>query len=68
MTDAILVLEDGAVFRGTAFGARGETFGEVVFNTALSGSILISGTLASTIKLNKLSIKLADLRRVVYAV
>jgi carbamoyl-phosphate synthase small subunit len=37
MTDAILVLEDGAVFRGTAFGARGETFGEVVFNTALSG-------------------------------
>jgi len=37
MSDAILVLEDGAVFRGTAFGARGETFGEVVFNTALSG-------------------------------
>lgn len=37
MTDAILVLEDGAVFRGTAFGARGETFGEAVFNTALSG-------------------------------
>ena len=37
MSDAILVLEDGAVFRGASFGARGETFGEVVFNTALSG-------------------------------
>ena len=37
MGDAILVLEDGAVFNGASFGARGETFGEVVFNTALSG-------------------------------
>src|SRR5438105_15709259 len=37
MSDAILVLEDGAVFRGASFGARGETFGEVVFNTALYG-------------------------------
>jgi carbamoyl-phosphate synthase small subunit len=37
MADAILVLEDGEVFRGVSFGARGETFGEVVFNTALSG-------------------------------
>src|SRR5438067_4590922 len=37
MSDAILVLEDGVVFRGASFGARGETFGEVVFNTALSG-------------------------------
>jgi carbamoyl-phosphate synthase small subunit len=35
--DAILVLEDGATFRGVGFGAAGETFGEVVFNTALSG-------------------------------
>src|SRR5262252_4372438 len=37
MGDAILVLEDGAVFYGASFGARGETFGEVVFNTALAG-------------------------------
>jgi carbamoyl-phosphate synthase small subunit len=37
LSDAILVLEDGAVFRGRRFGATGETFGEVVFNTALSG-------------------------------
>ena len=37
MADAILVLEDGTVFRGASFGARGETLGEVVFNTALSG-------------------------------
>jgi carbamoyl-phosphate synthase small subunit len=31
------VLEDGSVFRGTAFGASGEGFGEAVFNTAMSG-------------------------------
>ncbi len=37
MADAILVLEDGSTFYGRSFGARGETFGEVVFNTALSG-------------------------------
>lgn len=36
-TTALLVLEDGTTFRGTAFGAEGETFGEAVFNTALSG-------------------------------
>ncbi len=34
---AILVLEDGAVFKGYSFGAKGETMGEVVFNTALTG-------------------------------
>ena len=34
---ALLVLEDGSVFRGRAFGARGETFGEVVFNTSMTG-------------------------------
>jgi len=34
---ALLVLEDGSVFRGTAFGAEGESFGEVVFNTAMTG-------------------------------
>ena len=32
-----LALEDGTLFRGTAFGARGDAFGEVVFNTAMSG-------------------------------
>jgi carbamoyl-phosphate synthase small subunit len=37
MTQAILVLEDGSVFAGRGFGAAGETFGEVVFNTAMSG-------------------------------
>lgn len=37
MTDALLVLEDGAAFRGRSFGAPGETFGEIVFNTAMSG-------------------------------
>ncbi|MEM7543420.1 MAG: glutamine-hydrolyzing carbamoyl-phosphate synthase small subunit [Pseudomonadota bacterium] len=34
---AILVLEDGTVFRGTALGAAGTTVGEVVFNTAITG-------------------------------
>ncbi len=34
---AILVLEDGSQFRGEAIGADGETVGEVVFNTAMTG-------------------------------
>jgi carbamoyl-phosphate synthase small subunit len=34
---ALLVLEDGRTFRGEAFGARGETFGEAVFSTGMSG-------------------------------
>ena len=34
---AILALEDGRVFRGESFGARVETCGEVVFNTAMTG-------------------------------
>ena len=34
---AILVLEDGRTFRGVSFGADGETFGEMVFNTSMSG-------------------------------
>jgi carbamoyl-phosphate synthase small subunit len=34
---ALLVLEDGRVFRGRAYGAVGETFGEAVFATGMSG-------------------------------
>ncbi|GAA1985619.1 glutamine-hydrolyzing carbamoyl-phosphate synthase small subunit [Nocardiopsis rhodophaea] len=34
---AILVLEDGRVFHGRSFGAQGETFGEIVFNTGMTG-------------------------------
>ncbi len=34
---AVLVLEDGSVFRGVAIGAAGSSVGEVVFNTAMSG-------------------------------
>jgi carbamoyl-phosphate synthase small subunit len=34
---AILVLEDGATFEGKAFGGPGETTGEVVFNTSMTG-------------------------------
>jgi carbamoyl-phosphate synthase small subunit len=33
----LLALEDGSVFRGTGFGAPGESFGEAVFNTAMAG-------------------------------
>jgi carbamoyl-phosphate synthase small subunit len=34
---AILVLEDGTTMRGAGFGAEGETFGEMVFNTGMTG-------------------------------
>ena len=36
-TSAILVLEDGTVFKGTAIGAQGTAVGEVVFNTSMTG-------------------------------
>ena len=36
-TPAILALQDGTVFHGTSIGAEGQTIGEVVFNTAMSG-------------------------------
>jgi len=36
-TSAYLVLSDGTVYRGEAFGARGEGEGEVVFHTAMTG-------------------------------
>jgi carbamoyl-phosphate synthase small subunit len=35
--EALLVLEDGMVFRGRSFGAMGERRGEVVFNTGMTG-------------------------------
>ena len=35
--EAILALADGRIFRGRAFGAIGETVGELVFNTAMTG-------------------------------
>jgi len=34
---AILVLEDGSVYEGEAFGARATTYGEVVFDTSMAG-------------------------------
>ncbi|HKD10758.1 MAG TPA: carbamoyl-phosphate synthase domain-containing protein, partial [Thermoanaerobaculia bacterium] len=34
----LLVLEDGAAWRGEAIGRPGTSFGEIVFNTAMSGS------------------------------
>jgi carbamoyl-phosphate synthase small subunit len=34
---AVLVLEDGRTFRGRAYGAVGETFGEAVFSTGMTG-------------------------------
>jgi carbamoyl-phosphate synthase small subunit len=42
MTDAaekpaVLALADGTIFRGRSFGAEGETAGEVVFNTSMTG-------------------------------
>jgi carbamoyl-phosphate synthase small subunit len=35
--EAILMLEDGRTFPGEAYGARGTAFGEVVFNTSMTG-------------------------------
>ena len=37
MIPALLVLEDGSVFRGRSIGVSGSTVGEVVFNTAMTG-------------------------------
>ncbi|MGQ0508328.1 MAG: glutamine-hydrolyzing carbamoyl-phosphate synthase small subunit [Myxococcaceae bacterium] len=37
MKRALLALADGTVFEGSAFGATGETVGEVVFNTSMFG-------------------------------
>jgi len=34
---AVLVLEDGRVFTGAPYGARGATFGEAVFTTGMTG-------------------------------
>src|SRR5699024_4798116 len=33
----LLVLEDGTVLRGRAYGARGQTYGEIVFSTGMTG-------------------------------
>lgn len=35
--EAVLALEDGTIFRGKSFGASGERYGEVVFNTSMTG-------------------------------
>ena len=37
MTKALLALEDGSLFEGRSIGVSGETTGEVVFNTAMTG-------------------------------
>jgi carbamoyl-phosphate synthase small subunit len=37
MTDALLVLEDGRTFAGETYGATGTTWGEIVFNTGMTG-------------------------------
>jgi carbamoyl-phosphate synthase small subunit len=37
LSDVLLLLEDGRSFRGEAYGARGTVFGEVVFNTSMTG-------------------------------
>jgi len=37
LSKAFLVLDDGAIFEGESWAARGETFGEAVFATAMTG-------------------------------
>ncbi len=34
---AVLILEDGTIFKGVAIGATGYSVGEVVFNTSMTG-------------------------------
>jgi len=36
-TAAFLVLDDGRIFKGEGWGAEGETFGEAVFSTGMTG-------------------------------
>ena len=35
--DAVLILEDGQTYIGDPYGARGATFGEIVFSTGMTG-------------------------------
>jgi carbamoyl-phosphate synthase small subunit len=37
MTDALVALEDGTVFKGSGFGAVGNAVGEMCFNTSMTG-------------------------------
>lgn len=37
MAERYLILEDGSVFKGTGFGSKATTFGDVVFNTSMTG-------------------------------
>jgi len=37
MTTAFLVLDDGTIFEGEPWGSKGETFGEIVFTTGMTG-------------------------------
>ena len=37
MKKALLLLEDGRVFKGSSFGSLGEVVGEVCFNTGMTG-------------------------------
>ena len=37
LAPAKLALADGTIFTGTAFGASGEVYGEVCFNTSMTG-------------------------------
>ena len=34
---AVLLLDDGKLFKGTTFGATGQSIGEVCFNTGMTG-------------------------------
>ena len=49
MKNAVLLLADGRVFEGSAFGAEGETIGEVCFKTsAWNGNADIAAALGAT--------------------
>ena len=60
-----LVLEDGSVWQGKAFGADGTKVGEVVFNTSLSGCVYFSFTFSFTLLLSLFILLLSRFRIVV---
>jgi len=39
MRQAVLILETGQTYRGIGFGASGASYGELVFNTSMTGYV-----------------------------
>ena len=55
---AVLVLEDGTICYGKAFGAIGTTAGEICFNTGMDSDLLVDKSLIIRIKVCRVVIKI----------